>query len=134
MRIASFLKHSAQLWDARLVVVLSGAWPLLGRVVWLTAEQGGRASGPPPINDWDYAHTAYVPPQNFDTGLASFALRGFEPGAWTSTAEGRWVLDEDGGAHGVVPGSLVVCTEGQRVVAYFHVESMADVGAARTGP
>jgi hypothetical protein len=102
---------------------MDGHWAFRGRVVWLTPEQGGRSSGPPPPStEWDYAHTAFVPPHTLDSGLASFALRHFQPGAWTSPAEGRWLLVENGGDHRVEPGTVVVCTEGHRVVAYFHVE------------
>ena len=102
---------------------IPGPWPFKGRVVWLTAEQGGRTSGPPPPTDaWDYAHTAFVPPSTAPTGLASFALRGFHPGAWTSPAEGRWVIANSEDDRSVEPGTVIVCTEGTRVVAYFHVD------------
>jgi hypothetical protein len=105
------------------MVKMGGVWPFRGRVVWLTPEQGGRASGPPvPSVEPDYAHTAFVPPHTTETGLASFALRNFESGGWTSTAEGRWLVVENDGAQRVAPGAVVVCTEGARVVAYFHVE------------
>ena len=74
----------------------------------------------------DYAHTAYVPPQTVDSGLASFALRNFEAGAWNSPAEGRWLIVANAGDQLVRPGSVVVCTEGTRVVAYLHVERVLD--------
>lgn len=64
--------------DDRYMVKLDGPFPFKGEVVWLTREQGGRKSGPPasPDNE-DYAATAFVPPRNFENGLASFVLRGF---------------------------------------------------------
>lgn len=95
-------------------------------MVWLTPEQGGRASGPPaPPADEDYASTAFVPPHTVETGLASFVLRGFEPGAWMSSAEGRWLVPENVAAdRPIAPGTEVVITEGQRAVAHFHVEQV----------
>jgi hypothetical protein len=95
-------------------------WPLRGTVAWLTAEQGGRSTGPPDLApDRDYATTAFVPPEPADRGLRSILLRGFDPRASTSPAEARW-LDRDG-APSVAPGTVVVVTEGLRTVAYFHV-------------
>lgn len=109
------------------VVKMDGHWPFRGRVVWLTPEQGGRASGPPqPSTEWDYAHTALVPPHTVASGLASFGLRNFEDGAWTSPAEGRWLIVDNDAEQLVEPGTVVVCTEGRRVVAYFHVERVLD--------
>lgn len=104
------------------MVKVDDDFPFEGEVVWLTAEQGGRSSGPPPpSSDWDYAVTAFVPPRTLDNGLASFVLRGFKTGHWRSPAEGRWLIVENGGAQAVHPGSVVVVTEGRRTVAYFHV-------------
>ena len=101
-----------------------GPWPFRGTVTWLTPEQGGRRSGPPrPQTGTAYAHTAFVPPRTVDTGLASFLLRGFEIGAWTSPAEGRWLV---AGEELVRPGTVVVCTEGARVVAYFQVDVVVE--------
>ena len=67
--------------------------PFLGRIVWLTADQGGRPSGPPatPV-DRDYATTAFVPPHTVETGLASFVLRVKDPGDWTSAARAGWLV------------------------------------------
>jgi len=65
----------------------------------------------------DYAHTAFVPPATVANGLASFALRNFEPGAWSSPAEGRWLVVENDGDQLVEPGTVVLLTEGPRVVA-----------------
>jgi len=110
------------------MVKIDGIWPFQGRVVWLRPEQGGRTSGPPkssPHND--YAHTAFVPPHTAKTGLASFGLRNFECGAWVSAAEGRWLIVDNDGDQLVEPGTVVVCTEGPRAVAYFHVERVVDL-------
>jgi hypothetical protein len=113
------------------MVKMDGPWPFQGRVVWLTPEQGGRSSGPPPPStEWDYAHTAFVPPHTSESGLASFALRNFKPDAWTSGAEGRWLIVENEGDQLVGPGTVVVCTEGSRVVAYFHVQAVVDMTTA----
>jgi hypothetical protein len=49
--------------------------------------------------------------------LASFALRGFRHDAWTSPAEGRWLIVENDNEQRVEPGSVIVCAEGARVVA-----------------
>ena len=98
-----------------------------GRVVWLTPEQGGRANGPPmPSTSPGFAHTAFVPPQTLETGLASFVLKGFDAGAWNSPAEGHWLLVDNEGAQRIETGAVVVCTDGPRVIAYFHVEGVTD--------
>jgi hypothetical protein len=108
------------------MVKMTGTWPFRGRVVWLTSEQGGRSSGPPePTQNWDYAHTAFVPPCGIDDGLASFALRNFDRGSWTSQAEGRWLIVENQNPYAIGPGTVAVCTEGARIVAYFHVDHVA---------
>lgn len=104
------------------MVKLDEPFPFGGEVVWLTPEQGGRPKGPPPPSeDHDYAHTAYVPPHTAEAGMASFVLRGFAGGAWRSPAEGRWLVVQNEGDQLLVPGSVAVVTEGQRPVAYFHV-------------
>jgi hypothetical protein len=77
-----------------------------------------------PSPDHDYAPTAFVPPATIDSGLASFGLRNFRTGAWTSSAEGRWLIVDNAGAQLVEPGAVVVCTEGPRVVAYFQVQQV----------
>lgn len=103
----------------------TGPWPFRGTVVWLTPEQGGRTSGPPPSDiDRAYAHTAFVPPRTVEDGLASFVLHGYEDGAWISSAKARWLVVENEGEFYVQPGTVVVCTEGPRVVAYFTVEQV----------
>ncbi|WP_206793312.1 hypothetical protein [Amycolatopsis sp. MtRt-6] len=98
-------------------------FPFHGRIVWLTPGQGGRTTGPPqPADGHTYAANAYVPPRTAVTGLASFVLRGFEPGALVSTADGRWLVVENTGAFRVEAGTVVVITEGPKTVGYFHVE------------
>ncbi len=107
------------------MVKLNGPFPLRGEVVWLTAEQGGRTSGPPLATDRsDYAVTAFVPPSTVSTGLASFVLRGFVAGAWRSSAEGRWLVVENRDEYRVVPGTIVAITEGPRLVAFFAVNEV----------
>ena len=106
---------------------LDGVLPFRGEVVWLTAEQGGRSSGPPPTPDHqDYAATAYVPPATLDDGLASFVLRVADRSAWRSEAEAAWLGSENEGVHWVRQGSVAVVTEGSRPVAYFHVREVVD--------
>ena len=106
-------------------------FPYRGQVIWLTADQGGRWTGPPtPRPAWPfYAATAYVPPRTAATGLASFVLRDFEVGAWRSRAEGRWLVVPGTGDQLVEAGSVIAVTEGCRVVAYFTVEPVAAAGA-----
>jgi hypothetical protein len=101
-------------------------FPFQGRVVWLTPEQGGRMSGPPPgsVESGDYAATAYVPPQTAEDGLASFVLRITDPGAWISLAEGAWLVPQDDPRFFVAPGAVLVITEGPHPVAYFHVAAV----------
>ena len=115
---------------------ICGAFPFLGTVVWLTPEQGGRSSGPwRSPNGPDFAATGFVSPRTADNGSASFVLRGFREGVWVSEAEGRWLVVENDGDQLVQPGSIVVVTEGVRVVAYFHVERLIAASAVATaGP
>jgi hypothetical protein len=98
-----------------------GPHPFHGRVVWLTAEQGGRRSGPP---NPPYAATAFVPPETAYKGLASFILRDFDPNVVASEAAGRWLEVPNEWPHFVEAGTVVVITEGPRTVGYFHVESI----------
>jgi|GEM_PF-1286450 len=108
------------------MVDLGGSWPFRGTVVWLTPEQGGRRSGPPATAPGqDYAATAVVPPHTVETGLASFVLRGLEPGAWRSPAEARWLAPEAVAADRPVSvGTTVLITEGPQVVGYLQVEEV----------
>jgi len=94
-----------------------------GRIVWLTQEQGGRASGPPASSD-DYAVTAFVPPGSIESGLASFVVRCTDPGRWVSKAAARWLVPQQDPRLEVQPGTVVVVTEGARVVGYFHVDAL----------
>lgn len=109
-----------------------GHLPFRGRIVWLTFEQGGRRSGPPATpGDQDYASTAFVPPHTVQTGLASFVLRVEDRSAWESCADAGWLVVENSGRFRVQVGTVVVVTEGSRVVGYFHVDEVldAEVGA-----
>jgi hypothetical protein len=93
----------------------------------LTSEQGGRTSGPPATpEDHDYAATAFVPPWTADSGLASFVLRVANRHGWASAAEAAWLIPQDDERFRVQPGTVVVVTEGAKVVGYFHVEAVAD--------
>ncbi len=107
----------------------SGTLRFHGDVVWLTPEQGGRSSGPPPTpNDQDYAATAFVPPATVANGLASFVLRVVDRSAWRSEADGDWLIIENEGVYKIGEGSVVVITEGPRPVAYLTVRQVADAG------
>ncbi|MFI6996416.1 hypothetical protein [Nocardia sp. NPDC050175] len=103
-----------------------GSLPFRGTIVWLTADQGGRPSGPPPTpTEQDYAATAFVPPHGLDDGLASFVLRVDDRSAWRSPASAGWLAVANTGAHAVRAGSVVV-TEGPRHVGYFHVSELLE--------
>jgi hypothetical protein len=43
-----------------------------------------------------------------------------------SAAEAGWLVDQDEARFDVQPGSVMVVTEGSKVVAYFHVESVQE--------
>jgi hypothetical protein len=101
---------------------LDDPFPFRGVIVWLTPEQGGRKAIPVADDKHDYAATAFVPPLSAMTGLASFVLRGFAPGALRSPAEGRWLVVKNEGDQLVESGTVVVVTEGNRPVGYFLVE------------
>jgi hypothetical protein len=103
---------------------IDGPLPFHGYMVWLTSEQGGRDTGPPPTPlDQDYAATAYIPPATLDTGLASVVLRLADRAGWRSPGDAGWlVVDEDD--YPVSPGDVLVVTEGRRNVGYFHVEAV----------
>lgn len=97
--------------------------PFHGCITWLTEEQGGRKSGPPATpDDQDYAATGFVPPSTAEDGLASFVLRVDDRSSWRSFAYASWLVP-DAGAE-VVPGSVVVVTEGLTTVGYFVVDSV----------
>lgn len=99
-------------------------FPFEGWLVWLTPDQGGRASGPPEPRDvWPhYAANAFVPPDGVDA-TASFVLKDFEPGAWKTRAVGCWLVPDNPDVPWVEPGSLIVVTEGPKPVAYFTLDS-----------
>jgi hypothetical protein len=100
-----------------------GHLPFEGEIVWLTPEQGGRASGPPPTaRGQDYAATAFVPPQTVQSGLASFAVRVEDRTAWRSRAFAGWLVVGNTGDQAVAPGTMVVVTEGPRPVAFLRVD------------
>lgn len=102
--------------------------PFHGYVVWLTRDQGGRDSGPPPTPaEQDYAATGFVPPSTADTGLASVVLRVEDRVAWRSPADAGWLIVDNVPPYRVSDGEVLVVTEGRRVVAYFHVESVDEV-------
>jgi hypothetical protein len=107
------------------MVMMTGSLAVRGTVVWLTPQQGGRVSGPPePDYDYDYTATAYLPPRTADDGQAGIALRRFAPGAWRSPAEGILVPAKENRAQQVIPGCIVVITEGIRPVGLLTVEEV----------
>jgi hypothetical protein len=107
------------------MVMMTGSLAVRGTVVWLTPQQGGRVSGPPePDYDYDYTATAYLPPRTPDDGQAGIALRRFAPGAWRTPAEGILVPGKGNRAQQVVPGSIVVITEGVRPVGLLTLEEV----------
>jgi hypothetical protein len=95
-------------------------FPFSGDVTWLTPEQGGRRTGPV---GGDFAATGYLPPLTAHTGLASFVLLSLS-GDLRGPALGRWLVVPNAGDQLVVPGSVVVITEGLRTTAYFTVTSI----------
>jgi hypothetical protein len=65
-----------------------------------------------------------VPPATIADGLASFVLQDFDPAALRSPAEGRWLAVPNDGVHAIRPGTVVIVTEGARIVAYFHIDQI----------
>jgi hypothetical protein len=107
------------------MVMMTGSLSVRGTVVWLTPQQGGRVSGPPePDYDYDYTATAYLPPRTAEDGQAGLALRRFVPGAWRTPAEGILVPAKGNRAQQVVPGCIVIITEGVRPVGLLTVEEV----------
>jgi len=107
------------------MVMMTGSLAVRGTVVWLTPQQGGRVSGPPePDYDYDYTATAYLPPRTAEDGQVGVALRRFAPGAWRTQAEGILVPAQGYRAQQVIPGCMVVITEGVRPVGLLTVEEM----------
>ncbi|GAA3090062.1 hypothetical protein [Kribbella aluminosa] len=108
------------------MVMMTGSLAVVGTVVWLTPQQGGRVSGPPePDYDYDYTATAYLPPRTPEDGQAGIALRRFAPGAWRTPAEGILVPGKANRAQQVIPGCIVVITEGVRPVGLLTVEEIS---------
>lgn len=115
------------------MVMMTGSLAVRGMVVWLTPQQGGRVSGPPePDYDYDYTATAYLPPRTAEDGQAGIALRRFAPGAWRTPAEGILVPAEGHRAQQVIPGCIVVITEGVRPVGLLTVEEVHALAADGT--
>jgi hypothetical protein len=113
------------------MVMMTGSLAVRGTVVWLTPQQGGRVSGPPePDYDYDYSATAYLPPRTPEDGQTGLTLRRFAPGAWRSTAEGILMPAPGYRAQQVLPGSIVVITEGVRPVGLLTVEEVQSVASA----
>lgn len=109
----------------RHMVMMTGPLTLRGTVVWLTPQQGGRASGPPePDYDMDYTATAFVPPRTSADGQVGVALRRFAPGAWRSPAEGVLVPTPGTRPGHLAAGGIVMITEGERHVAVLTVEEI----------
>ncbi|HET6986130.1 MAG TPA: hypothetical protein VFI00_05915 [Kribbella sp.] len=107
------------------MVMMTGSLAVRGTVVWLTPQQGGRVSGPPePDYDYDYTATAYLPPRTAEDGQAGITLRRFAPGAWRTQAEGILVPAKGYRAQQVIPGCIVVITEGVRPVGLLTVEEV----------
>ncbi|MFI5693122.1 hypothetical protein ACIA58_14840 [Kribbella sp. NPDC051586] len=107
------------------MVMMTGSLAVRGTVLWLTPQQGGRVSGPPePDYDYDYTATAYLPPRTPEDGQAGLALRRFAPGAWRTPAEGILVPAKGNRAQQVIPGCIVVITEGVRPVGLLTVEEV----------
>lgn len=115
------------------MVMMTGSLAVRGMVVWLTPQQGGRVSGPPePDYDYDYTATAYLPPRSAEDGQAGIALRRFAPGAWRTPAEGILVPAKGHRAQQVIPGCIVVITEGVRPVGLLTVEEVHALAADGT--
>lgn len=99
-----------------------GHWPYDGEIIWLTPEQGGRTSGPPATPpEHDYAATGFVPPHTVDSGLASLVVRVDDRTAWRTRALAAWLIVDGQGGQLVVPGDIIVVTEGPRPVAFLRV-------------
>ena len=115
------------------MVMMTGSLAVRGTVVWLTPQQGGRVSGPPePDYDYDYTATAFLPPRTAEDGQAGIALRRFAPGAWRTAAEGILVPGKGNRAQQVIPGCMVVITEGVRPVGLLTVEEVHALAADGT--
>lgn len=107
-------------------------FPVWGTIIWLTPEQGGRRSGPPPT-PWDtyYFATAYVTPHRREDTLASVVIDVSVRDAWQSHAKLRWLADPH---PAVGRGSCIFITEGPDAVAIFTVEHVDGSGAHHHPP
>lgn len=115
------------------MVMMTGSIAVHGTVVWLTPQQGGRVSGPPePDYDYDYTATAYLPPRTAEDGQAGIALHRFAPGAWRTPVDGILVPAKGHRAQQVVPGCIIVITEGVRPVGLLTVEEVHALAADGT--
>jgi hypothetical protein len=115
------------------MVMMTGSLAVRGMVVWLTPQQGGRVSGPPePDYDYDYTATAFLPPRTAEDGQMGVALRRFAPGAWRTPAEGILVPAPGHRAQQVIPGCVVVITEGVRPVGFLTIEEVHALAADGT--
>ncbi|MFC9997754.1 hypothetical protein [Nocardia sp. NPDC127526] len=130
--MATGKNHSVVIMGQNVAMRFPGEYPFRGQMVWLTADQGGRSSGPPETPaGHDYATTAFVPPHSAE-GLASWGMRVEDRSAWRSPASAGWLIVENTGAYTVEAGSVVVVTEGPcRVVGYFHVDEVTDSSATQ---
>ncbi|MFG1907724.1 hypothetical protein [Kribbella sp. NPDC048928] len=107
------------------MVMMTGSIAVRGTVLWLTPQQGGRVSGPPePDYDYDYTATAFLPPRTAEDGQAGIALHRFAPGAWRTPAEGILVPAQGNRAQQVIPGCIVIITEGVRPVGLLTVDEV----------
>jgi len=97
-------------------------FPIVGDIVWLTSEQGGRESGPP-LTPWNtyYFATAFVPPESSSSSPAPISLHVSVRNAWTSHARARWLVPP---GPAVDEGSVIMVTEGPRTVAVFTVHGV----------
>ncbi|MFF0531141.1 hypothetical protein ACFYT3_22480 [Nocardia amikacinitolerans] len=101
-----------------------GSLPIYGHIVWLTAEQGGRQSGPPDTPaGFEYVSTGYVPPYGGEE-LASFVLRVEDRTAWRSSATARWLAFDNVGAQSARHRGH------RRTVGAFDSEQGGGVGGA----
>ena len=64
-------------------------------------------------------------PWDANTGLASFVLGVTDRHSWTSPAEAAWLVPQDDERFRVLPGAVIVVTEGTKIVGYFHVGEVA---------
>ena len=111
--------------DLSATIAAPAILPFTGEILWLSAEQGSRAAGPPwELAGQDYVATAFLPPAVIELGLVPIVVRGYEPGAWRSTATAGWLTHDGTGPSGVRAGSMIVITEKSTRVGYFSVTAV----------